>query len=101
QRGLARVGRRGWRLLAAPPGFDGLARLRSTHVGGFVLSAAPLGNYLPVEQTAMVRTIVQYDKDDLDMIGVPKFDFLGLGALSMVRIAFDTIEQHTGVRPQM
>ena len=37
----------------------------------------------------MGRTIVQFDKDDLDMIGVPKFDFLGLGALSMVRIAFD------------
>ncbi len=70
-------------------GFDGLARLRSTHVGGFVLSAQPLGNYLPVEQTTMGRTIVQFDKDDLDMIGVPKFDFLGLGALSMVRIAFD------------
>ena len=54
---------------------------------------APLGNYLPVEQTTMGRTIVQFDKDDLDMIGVPKFDFLGLGALSMVRIAFDAIER--------
>ena len=92
---------RGDALLKALPGFDGLARLRSTHVGGFVLSAAPLGNYLPVEQTTMGRTIVQFDKDDLDMIGVPKFDFLGLGALAMVRIAFDVMEQRTGTRPTM
>src|SRR5581483_7158779 len=56
---------------------------------------------LPIEQTTMGRTIVQFDKDDLDMIGVPKFDFLGLGALSMVRIAFDVIEQRTGDRPEM
>src|SRR5512142_1052194 len=49
----------------------------------------------------MGRTIIQFDKDDLDMIGVPKFDFLGLGALSMVRIAFDVIEKRTGKRPEM
>jgi error-prone DNA polymerase len=92
---------RGRALLMALPAFDGLARLRSTHVGGFVLSGEPLGHYLPVEQTTMGRTIVQYDKDDLDMIGVPKFDFLGLGALSMVRIAYDVIEKRTGKRPEM
>jgi error-prone DNA polymerase len=92
---------RGRALLTALPAFDGLARLRSTHVGGFVLSGEPLGSYLPVEQTTMGRTIIQYDKDDLDMIGVPKFDFLGLGALAMVRIAYDVIEQRTGTRPQM
>jgi len=100
-RGVDISGRRGNALLRALPGFDGLARLRSTHVGGFVLSGEPLGHYLPVEQTTMGRTIVQFDKDDLDMIGVPKFDFLGLGALSMVRIAYDVIEQRTGVRPNM
>jgi error-prone DNA polymerase len=87
--------------LTALPAFDGLARLRSTHVGGFVLSGEPLGSYLPVEQTTMGRTIIQYDKDDLDMIGVPKFDFLGLGALAMVRIAYDVIEKRTGKRPEM
>ena len=100
-RGVPLDDARGRTLLAALPGFDGLARLRSTHVGGFALSAAPLGEYLPVEQTTMGRTIVQFDKDDLDMIGVPKFDFLGLGALAMVRIAYDVIEQRTGVRPEM
>jgi error-prone DNA polymerase len=101
RRGIDLTNERGRALLTALEGYDGLARLRSTHVGGFVLSSAPLGNFLPVEQTTMGRTIVQFDKDDLDMIGVPKFDFLGLGALSMVRIAYDVIEHHTGVRPNM
>jgi error-prone DNA polymerase len=93
--------RRGRALLAAIAGFDGLARLRSTHVGGFVLSSQPLGHYLPIEQTTMGRTIIQFDKDDLDMIGVPKFDFLGLGGLAMLRRAFDVIEVRTGTRPEM
>jgi error-prone DNA polymerase len=88
-------------LLRAIAGFEGLPRLRATHVGGFVLSGAPLGDWMPVEQTTMGRTIVQFDKDDLDAVGVPKFDFLGLGGLSMIRRAFDAIEVRTGTRPEM
>ena len=88
-------------LLKAIAGFEGLPRLRATHVGGFALSSAPLGDWLPIEQTTMGRTIVQFDKDDLDVIGVPKFDFLGLGGLAMLRRAFDAIEVRTGVRPEM
>jgi error-prone DNA polymerase len=99
--GLDITDKRGRTLLAAMAGFEGLPRLRATHVGGFVLSSAPLGDYLPIEQTTMGRTIVQFDKDDLDAIGAPKFDFLGLGALSQVRRAFDVIERRTGQRPQM
>jgi hypothetical protein len=49
----------------------------------------------------MGRTVMQFDKDDLDVIGVPKFDFLALGALSMVRLSFDVIERRTGTRPTM
>ena len=56
---------------------------------------------MPIEHTTMGRTIVQFDKDDLDAVGVPKFDFLGLGAMSLVRRAFDYIEVRTGERPQM
>jgi len=92
---------RGRALLTAMRAMDGLPRMRSTHVGGFVLSSAPLGHYLPVEHTAMGRTIIQFDKDDLDAIGVPKFDFLGLGALACVRHAFDAIEKRTGTRPEL
>jgi error-prone DNA polymerase len=92
---------RGRALLHAVAAFEGIPRMRATHPGGFVLSAGSLGDYLPIEPTAMGRTVVQFDKDDLDRIGVPKFDFLGLGALSLVRRAFDVIEQRTGHRPSM
>ncbi|HEY3258424.1 MAG TPA: error-prone DNA polymerase [Gemmatimonadaceae bacterium] len=88
-------------MLAAMAAFEELPRLRATHVGGFVLSSEPLGDYMPIEHTTMGRTIIQFDKDDLDAVGVPKFDFLGLGALSLVRRAFDMIEVRTGQRPQM
>jgi error-prone DNA polymerase len=92
---------RGRTLLRAIRAFENVPRMRSTHVGGFVLSAAPLGEYVPIEATTMGRTIIQFDKDDLDIIGIPKFDFLGLGALSMVRRAFDAIEVREGKRPQL
>ncbi|HEY0776388.1 MAG TPA: error-prone DNA polymerase, partial [Gemmatirosa sp.] len=92
---------RGDALLQAVAAFEGVPRMRSTHPGGFVLSADPLGDAAPVEPTTMGRTILQYDKDDLDALGVPKFDFLGLGALSMVRRAFDVIERRGDPRPQM
>jgi len=99
--GLALDDARGRALLALMEALDELPRARSTHVGGFVLASAPLGGYLPVEPTTMGRTILQFDKDDLDALGVPKFDFLGLGALSLVRRAFDTVEQRTGRRPEL
>jgi error-prone DNA polymerase len=88
-------------LLETIRAFDGLPRLRSTHPGGFVLSSARLGDYCPIEPTTMGRTILQFDKDDLDAVGIPKFDFLGLGALSMVRHAFDAIERRGRVRPEI
>ncbi|MDQ3522121.1 MAG: error-prone DNA polymerase [Gemmatimonadota bacterium] len=83
-------------LLSALRTMDGLPRMRATHPGGFVLSSGLLGDYLPIEPTTMGRTILQFDKDDLDEIGVPKFDFLGLGGLTAVRLAFDAIQLRTG-----
>jgi error-prone DNA polymerase len=80
---------------------DDVPRLRSTHPGGFVLSSAPLGDYMPIEHTTMGRTILQFDKDDLDEAGVPKFDFLGLGGLSAIHLSFDAIEKRTGEKLEM
>jgi error-prone DNA polymerase len=51
---------------------------------------------MPIEHTSMGRTILQFDKDDLDAAGVPKFDFLGLGGLSAIHLSFDAIEKRTG-----
>jgi error-prone DNA polymerase len=87
---------RGRALLSAMRALDDVPRLRSTHPGGFVLSSRLLGDYLPIEETSMGRTILQFDKDDLDAAGVPKFDFLGLGGLTVVHTAFDAIRQRTG-----
>jgi error-prone DNA polymerase len=87
---------RGRALLSALRALDDVPRLRSTHPGGFVLSSQPLGDYLPIEETTMGRTILQFDKDDLDAAGVPKFDFLGLGGLTVVHTAFDAIRARTG-----
>lgn len=94
--GLETSDARGRTVLAALRALDDVPRLRSTHPGGFVLSAEPLGEWMPIEQTTMGRTILQFDKDDLDAAGVPKFDFLGLGGLTVVHLAFDAIEQRTG-----
>jgi error-prone DNA polymerase len=87
---------KGRALLSALSVLDDVPRLRSTHPGGFVLSSALLGEYMPIEHTTMGRTILQFDKDDLDEAGVPKFDFLGLGGLSAIHLAFDAIRQTTG-----
>ena len=92
---------RGRALLSSLQSLDDVPRLRSTHPGGFVLSSDPLGAYLPIEHTSMGRTILQFDKDDLDAAGVPKFDFLGLGGLSAVHLAFDAIEKRTGEKMEM
>jgi error-prone DNA polymerase len=96
--GLDVAAPRGRTLLTAMRALSGVPRMRSTHPGGFVLSSAPLGAYMPIERTTMGRTILQFDKDDLDLVGVPKFDFLGLGGLTATRIAFDSIEKRTGRR---
>ncbi|HWV56054.1 MAG TPA: hypothetical protein VNZ57_01160, partial [Longimicrobiales bacterium] len=101
EQGLDLDDARGRALLAALRQLDGVPRLRSTHPGGFVLSSEPLGAYLPIEHTTMGRTILQFDKDDLDAAGVPKFDFLGLGGLTAIHLAFDAIEQRTGERLEL
>jgi error-prone DNA polymerase len=99
--GLDLVTSKGRALLSALSVLDDVPRLRSTHPGGFVLSSALLGDYMPIEHTTMGRTILQFDKDDLDEAGVPKFDFLGLGGLSAIHLSFDAIEKRTGEAMEM
>jgi error-prone DNA polymerase len=101
QHGLDTGDARGRALLSSLSVLDDVPRLRSTHPGGFVLSSLPLGEYMPMEHTTMGRTILQFDKDDLDEAGVPKFDFLGLGGLSAIHISFDAIEKRTGRKLEM
>ncbi len=67
----------------------------SQHVGGFVISDQPLSQLVPVENAAMPdRTIIQWDKDDLDALGLLKVDCLALGMLTCVRKCLDLLRQH-------
>jgi error-prone DNA polymerase len=80
----------------------GFPRHLSQHVGGFVLSGRPLAELVPVENAAMDnRTIIQWDKDDLEAVGLLKIDVLALGMLSCIRRCFDLIEIHAGERLSM
>ena len=65
---------------------QGFPRHLSQHVGGFVISAGPLAQLVPVENAAMPeRTVIQWDKDDLEALGLLKVDVLGLGMLTAIR----------------
>ena len=69
----------------------------SQHVGGFVLTQGPLTRIVPVENAAMPeRSIVQWDKDDLDAVGLLKVDVLALGMLSAIHRCLDLIGQRCG-----
>ena len=77
----------------------GFPRHLSQHVGGFVIADDCLEELVPVENAAMPeRTVIQWDKDDLDAVGMIKVDVLGLGMLSAIRRAFELIERCRGRR---
>jgi error-prone DNA polymerase len=78
---------------------QGFPRHLSIHVGGFVLSAAPLCEVAPVEPARMQdRTVVPWDKDDLEELGFFKVDILGLGMLTAIRKALELIHAGGGLR---
>lgn len=75
----------------------GFPRHLSQHVGGFVISAGPLTELVPVENAAMEgRTVIQWDKDDLESLGLMKVDILALGMLSALRRALALISEERG-----
>jgi error-prone DNA polymerase len=85
------------RVLALTAELIGFPRHLSQHPGGFVISEQPLHKLVPVENAAMAdRTIIQWDKDDLDLVGLLKVDILALGMLSAIRRTFDLIQHHRG-----
>ena len=87
------------RLLAMARGLVGFPRHLSQHVGGFVIADDCLEALVPVENAAMPeRTVIQWDKDDLDAVGMIKVDVLGLGMLSAIRRSFELIERFRGKR---
>jgi len=75
----------------------GFPRHLTQHVGGFVMSRGPLARLVPVENTAMPeRTVIQWDKDDLDAVGLMKVDVLALGMLSALRRMLAIVAERSG-----
>jgi error-prone DNA polymerase len=74
----------------------------SIHPGGFLLGHEPVHDLVPIENATMPdRTVIQWDKNDVDDLGLFKVDLLGLGALNVVHRAFDLITAHGGAQLSM
>jgi DNA-directed DNA polymerase III PolC len=74
---------------------QGFPRHLSQHVGGFVITEGRLDELVPVENATMAdRTVICWDKDDIDTLGILKVDILALGMLTCIRKAFDLVARH-------
>ena len=83
------------RLIAEIVGFP---RHLSQHVGGFVITKERLDELCPIENAAMEdRTIIEWDKDDIDALGILKVDILSLGMLTCIRKSFDMLRSYEGL----
>ncbi|HJU88046.1 MAG TPA: PHP domain-containing protein [Gemmatimonadaceae bacterium] len=89
------------RVRALPQIVDGLHQIprhRSIHVGGFILTEEPLSTVVPIEPAAMPdRTVIQWEKDDTEAMGLVKIDLLGLGMLTLLQECIKYIRQTRGV----
>ncbi len=76
----------------------GMPRHLGQHVGGFILTERPLTEVVPIGNGAMPdRSFIEWDKDDMDALGMLKIDILGLGMLTCVRRALDLVAAHHGI----
>jgi len=84
-------------LPAIVAGLHQIPRHRSIHVGGFVLTEEPLSTIVPIEPASMDgRTVVQWEKDDLESVGLVKIDLLGLGMLTLLQKCLEYIRVTRG-----
>ncbi len=83
--------------LALAGELTGFPRHLSQHVGGFVMTRGRLDELVPIENAAMEgRTVIEWDKDDLDALGLLKVDVLALGMLTCIRKGFSLLREHGG-----
>jgi error-prone DNA polymerase len=88
------------RLIALAAEILGFPRHLSQHVGGFVIARGRLDELVPIENATMPeRTVIQWDKDDLDALGLLKVDVLALGMLTAIRRAFNLVNEFGGSSP--
>ena len=87
----------GRRLIYCVNEIIGFPRHLSQHVGGMVMTQGPLCEMVPIENAAMEdRTVIEWDKDDLDELGILKVDCLCLGMLTAIHKCFDLVKEHDG-----
>ena len=90
-----------WRLrltLALSRELIGFPRHLSQHPGGFAITRDRLDDLVPIENAAMAeRTVIEWDKDDLEALRMMKVDVLGLGMLGCLRRSFDLLKRHRGL----
>jgi error-prone DNA polymerase len=85
------------RLIALTAEILGFPRHLSQHVGGFVIARGRLDELVPIENAAMPeRTVIEWDKDDLDALGLLKVDVLALGMLTAIRRTFRLVNEFGG-----
>jgi len=88
------------RLMGITAQILGFPRHLSQHVGGFVIARGRLDELVPIENAAMPeRTVIEWDKDDLDALGLLKVDVLGLGMLSAIRRTFQLANEFNAASP--
>ncbi|HWZ60751.1 MAG TPA: error-prone DNA polymerase [Gemmatimonadaceae bacterium] len=98
QAGLDPADHRVQRLTEIVDGLHQLPRHRSIHVGGFILTAAPVSTVVPVEPASMPdRTVIQWERDDLDAVHLVKIDVLGLGMLTLLQDCIAYIAHTRGI----
>ncbi|RKG66536.1 error-prone DNA polymerase, partial [Corallococcus terminator] len=95
--GLSPTDGRVLRTLSVAKELEGVPRHLSIHVGGFVMTREPLVDLVPVENAAMPgRTVIQWEKDDINAVGLLKVDLLALGMLTALSKCFALIREHHG-----
>ncbi|RKH34683.1 error-prone DNA polymerase, partial [Corallococcus llansteffanensis] len=95
--GLSPTDGRVLRTLSVAKELEGVPRHLSIHVGGFVMTREPLVDLVPVENAAMPgRTVIQWEKDDINAVGLLKVDLLALGMLTALSRCFALIREHHG-----
>ncbi|MGE0096253.1 MAG: error-prone DNA polymerase, partial [Alphaproteobacteria bacterium] len=88
--------------LALADTLRGFPRHLSQHTGGFVITNGPLSHVVPIENAAMEdRTVIEWNKDDLDALGMLKIDVLALGMLTCLRKGLELIKTHYGREIQL
>ena len=76
----------------------GFPRHLSQHVGGFIITRSPISTLVPVENASMPnRTVIQWDKEDIEALGLLKIDILALGMLTAIHRCFDLVRGHQGI----